>query len=280
MVFGKFEQAGSLWIMALNGKVAVVTGAAQGLGKGFVEILLQNGANVALLDLNEKAGKDLEENLNKAYGADRAHFYTADVSSEQQFKDAFQKVLTKFGRVDIFCNNAGIVNEKNWEKTVSINLCAVVRGTYLALEHMKKENGGQGGVIVNVASLAGLGPLPSAPIYTATKHGVVGFSRALSMASQLANYGVRINVLCPTFVRTALIDTFHSEELTGQFFNLKTVTESLLDKHPLVEVEDVAKGFLLLVKDESLNGAVLAVRSTGTGIVSFPTEIPKTPVSL
>lgn len=266
--------------MALKGKVAVVTGAAQGLGKGFVEILLQNGAQVALLDVNEKSGKDLEENLNEAYGADRAHFYTADVSSEQQFKDAFQEVVTKFGRVDIFCNNAGIVNEKNWEKAVSVNLNGVVRGTYLALEHMKKENGGQGGVIVNVASLAGLGPLPSAPIYTATKHGVVGFCRALSMASQLASYGVRINVLCPTFARTSLIDTFHSEELTGQFFNLKAVSESLMEKFPPVEVEDVAKAFLLLVKDESLNGAVLAVQNNGTGVVSFPTEVPKTPVSL
>ncbi|XP_072518076.1 15-hydroxyprostaglandin dehydrogenase [NAD(+)] [Salminus brasiliensis] len=266
--------------MVLKDKVAVVTGAAQGLGKGFVEILLQNGAKVALLDLNEEAGKELEEHLSKVHGADRAHFYTADVSSEQQLKDVFQKIVTKFGRIDIFCNNAGIVNEKNWEKTVSINLSGVVRGTYLALEHMKKENGGQGGVIVNVASLAGLGPLPSAPIYTATKYGVVGFSRALAMASELASYGVRINTLCPTFVRTALIDTFHSEEKTGQFFNLKSVTESLLDKFPLIEVEQVAKGFLLLVKDDSLNGAVLSVQNSGASFVSFPKEIQKTPVSL
>ncbi|XP_037401630.1 15-hydroxyprostaglandin dehydrogenase [NAD(+)]-like isoform X2 [Pygocentrus nattereri] len=167
-------------MMALQGKVAVVTGAAQGLGKGFAEILLQNGAKVALLDINEKAGKELETQFNEAYGADRTHFYPVDVSSDQQFKDAFQKILSKFGQVDIFCNNAGIINEKQWEKTVSINLCGVVRGTYLALEHMKKENGGQGGVIVNVASLAGLVPLAPTPIYTATKSGVVAFTQALA----------------------------------------------------------------------------------------------------
>ncbi|KAL7843905.1 hypothetical protein SRHO_G00224440, partial [Serrasalmus rhombeus] len=246
-------------MMALQGKVAVVTGAAQGLGKGFAEILLQNGAKVALLDINEKAGKELETQFNETYGADRTHFYPVDVSSDQQFKDAFQKILSKFGQVDIFCNNAGIVNEKQWEKTVSINLCGVVRGTYLALEHMKKENGGQGGVIVNVASLAGLVPLVPAVVYTATKFGVVGFTRALALASEVANYGVRINALCPSFVRTPLTDNINWEEQTEQFMGVVDFTRSLMEKNPFLEVEEVSKGLLLLVKDESLNGACLAV---------------------
>ncbi|XP_037402145.1 15-hydroxyprostaglandin dehydrogenase [NAD(+)]-like [Pygocentrus nattereri] len=267
-------------MMALQGKVAVVTGAAQGLGKGFAEILLQNGAKVALLDINEKAGKELETQFNEAYGADRTHFYPVDVSSDQQFKDAFQKILSKFGQVDIFCNNAGIVNEKQWEKTVSINLCGVVRGTYLALEHMKKENGGQGGVIVNIASLVGLLPLAQTPIYTATKFGVVGFTQALALASEVANYGVRINVLCPSLVRTPLTDNFNSEEQTGQFMGLMNFTRSLMKKFPVVEVEEVCKGLLLLVKDDSLNGACLAVMKDEAGLVSFPKEIPKTPVAL
>ncbi|XP_076843170.1 15-hydroxyprostaglandin dehydrogenase [NAD(+)]-like isoform X2 [Brachyhypopomus gauderio] len=173
----------SLLTMSLKDKVALVTGAAQGLGRGFAEILLKNGAKVAFLDLNETLGKDIQDQFNEIYGSDRTQFYPGDVTSDQQFKDVFQKVLHKFGRIDIVCNNAGILNEKDWEKTVSINLCGMVRGTYLALDHMKKQRGGQGGVIVNVASLAGLGPLPGAPVYTATKHGVVGFSRALASSS-------------------------------------------------------------------------------------------------
>ncbi|KAL7854279.1 hypothetical protein AOLI_G00211230 [Acnodon oligacanthus] len=274
------DAAACLYMMVLQGKVAVVTGAAQGLGKGLAEILLQNGAKVALLDINEKAGKEVETQFNEAYGADRAHFYPVDVSSDQQFKDAFQKILSKFGQVDIFCNNAGILNEKQWEKMVSINLCGVVRGTYLALEHMKKENGGQGGVIINTASLAGFGPLPTAPLYTATKFGVVGFTRALAMASEMANYGVRINALCPAFIRTPLMDNFNSEEQTGQFFGLMGFLHSLMEKSPPLQVEEVTKGLILLVKDESLNGACLAVANDGAGLVSFSEGNPKTPVAL
>ncbi|KAK1788555.1 hypothetical protein P4O66_016975 [Electrophorus voltai] len=259
-------------MMILNDKVAVVTGASQGLGRGFAEILLENGAKVALLDLNETLGREVQAHFNEIYGSDRTQFYPCDVASDELFKDAFQKVLHKFGRVDVFCNNAGILNEKDWEKTVSINLSGVVRGTYLAMDHMKKQNGGQGGVIINVASMAGLGPLPGAPIYTATKHGVVGFSRALAETSNIADYGVRINALCPGFVRTALLNSFQTDE--------KAMLESIMEKAKFLEVEDVAKAFLLLVKDESLNGAVLVVASAGTAFMSFPTELPRTPVTL
>ncbi|XP_017347982.1 15-hydroxyprostaglandin dehydrogenase [NAD(+)] [Ictalurus punctatus] len=264
----------------LKGKVAVVSGSAQGLGKSFTHILLENGAQVAMLDVSEALGQELQVQLNQQYGSDRTQFYKADVSSDQQFTDVFQKILSKFGRIDIFCNNAGIADEENWEKTVSINLSGVVRGTYLALDHMKKQNGGNGGVIINVASLAGLGPLPSAPIYTATKYGVVGFTRAVSMASQVSGYGVRINALCPSFVRTALIDSFNQKEKTGQFHSLASLTRSLMDKSPMIEVEQVAKAFLFLVKDESMNGAAVLVRNEGAGYVKFPTDVETTPISL
>ncbi|XP_070839376.1 15-hydroxyprostaglandin dehydrogenase [NAD(+)]-like isoform X2 [Chaetodon trifascialis] len=140
--------------MALNGKVAVVTGAAMGIGKAITEMLLQNGAKVALLDVNETAGKDFMEALEKQYGQERTLFMICNVESEEQLKAAFQKTAETFGGIDILCNNAGILNESAWEKTVSINLMGTIRGTYLALEHMSKLSGGRGGVIVNTASLA------------------------------------------------------------------------------------------------------------------------------
>uniref|UniRef100_A0A8C2PQI8 Zgc:56585 n=1 Tax=Cyprinus carpio TaxID=7962 RepID=A0A8C2PQI8_CYPCA len=141
--------------MDLKEKVAVVTGAAQGLGRSFVEILLKNGAKVALIDVNKSLGEELKSTLDQEHGRDRTEFHTADVSSEEDFK-VLEKIVETFGRIDILCNNAGIVNEKHWEKTIAINLGGVVRGTYLALEHMKKENSGNGGVIVNISSIAGL----------------------------------------------------------------------------------------------------------------------------
>ncbi|XP_012990213.1 15-hydroxyprostaglandin dehydrogenase [NAD(+)] [Esox lucius] len=257
-------------MMALHGKVALVTGAAQGLGKGFSEILLQNGAKVALLDVNEKGGKVLKAAFDKEYGPDRTLLLTCTVESEEQLKDAFQKTVDTFGGLDIVCNNAGIVNENNWEKCVSINLNGVVRGTYLALQHMKKENGGRGGVIVNVSSLAGLGPLLTAPIYTATKHGVVGFSRAMADASSVCDYGVRINMLCPSFADTSLLTCLTSDETAGQFISLRGVAEKMKDQFGVLEVSVVAENFLKLVTDESRNGEALMVQMQGASYVTFP----------
>ncbi|MBN3296241.1 15-hydroxyprostaglandin dehydrogenase [NAD(+)] [Amia ocellicauda] len=257
--------------MALTSKVALVTGAAKGLGKGFSEILLKNGAKVALLDINEAAGKELKSAFDKQYGVDSTIFQLCDVSSEVQLKEAFRKTVEFFGKLDITCNNAGITNEQKWEKTVAINLNGVIRGTYLALQYMKKENGGQGGVIVNVASMAGLGPFLSVPVYTATKHGVVGFSRAMADASQLCDYGVRINILCPAFVRTDIVDSLSADDRTGQFSLLKAYTHKLVETHGMLEVSEVAEGFLQLVTDESKNGAAMRLtKKTGCSFMEFP----------
>ncbi|KTG38981.1 hypothetical protein cypCar_00028768 [Cyprinus carpio] len=201
--------------MDLKEKVAVVTGAAQGLGRSFVEILLKNGAKVALIDVNKSLGEELKSTLDQEHGRDRTEFHTADVSSEEDFK--------------------------------------------------------------------GLGPLPLAPIYTATKHGVVGFSRAMAAVSKLANYGVRINTLCPWFVKTSLLSVMSSEEHLGSFFPLKGFADTMMENRGCLEADVVAKAFLVLVKDESKNGDVLMVDPEGAAFVSFPEpgkNMPSTPVSL
>ncbi|KAJ8276755.1 hypothetical protein COCON_G00085070 [Conger conger] len=244
-------------IMALIGKVALVTGAGQGLGKGFSDILLKNGAKVALLDINENIGENTRADFGKGYGEDRVCFFTCDVASVEQLEDAFQKTIERFGRINIMSNNAGILNETNWEKMVAVNLNAVIRGTYLALQHMKKDTGGEGGVIVNTASLAGLGFLLTVPVYTATKHGVVGFTRAVAGASEESGYGVRINALCPGLVKTALLDS--TSERHGQFAHLSHLSKEVVKKCGILEVPVVAEGFLQLVMDEGKNGAVMKI---------------------
>ncbi|XP_061819003.1 15-hydroxyprostaglandin dehydrogenase [NAD(+)]-like isoform X2 [Nerophis lumbriciformis] len=139
--------------MPVSGKVCVVTGAAGGIGKAISEVLFKNGAKVVLLDVDESAGRILMEALNKEDGKDRALFLSCDVQSEEQMKAALETTMKKFGRMDVLCNNAGVLNEDDFEKTVAINLVAVIRGTYLALQHMNKMAGGQGGVIVNISSM-------------------------------------------------------------------------------------------------------------------------------
>ncbi|XP_059911840.1 15-hydroxyprostaglandin dehydrogenase [NAD(+)]-like [Gadus macrocephalus] len=250
--------------MALEGRTAVVTGAAQGIGRSISEILLKNGAKVALLDVAEATGTTLKKSLDGQYGPERTLFIPCDVQSQQQFKAALQKVVETFGHLDIFCNNAGIANENDWEKTVSINLMGVVRGSYLALEHMNKLSGGQGGVIINIASLAGLGPLPGAPIYTATKHGVVGFTRAMAETSKRSGYGVRFNTICPDFAKTDILNYLDSTATLGQFAHLADPTRKFVEQHGLLDVSQVSEAFLQLVFDETKDGASLMVLLKGS----------------
>ncbi|XP_041808441.1 15-hydroxyprostaglandin dehydrogenase [NAD(+)]-like [Chelmon rostratus] len=257
--------------MALNGKIAVVTGAAMGIGKAMVEILLQNGAKVALLDVNETAAKNLMEALEKQYGQERTLFLKCNVESEEQIKAAFQKTTETFGGIDIVCNNAGILNESVLEKTVSINLVGVIRGTYLAQEHMSKLSGGRGGVIVNTASLAGLGPLLTCPVYTATKHGVVGFTRAVAAASAASGYGVRVNALCPGFVQTELFTAFPSK--LGQYSHLADAGQKIVDNIGILTVAEVAESLLELLTDETKNGEALLILPKGKEYVTFPSLV-------
>ncbi|XP_046568434.1 15-hydroxyprostaglandin dehydrogenase [NAD(+)]-like [Haliotis rubra] len=111
--------------MQLKDKVVFITGGAQGFGRGVAEAVLKKG------------GK-------------------CDVTNVAEFEDAFKAAVSKFGHVDVMCNNAGILDERIWEKELEINFTAVVRGTMMALNHMRKDKGGRGGVIINTASTAGM----------------------------------------------------------------------------------------------------------------------------
>ncbi|XP_057677725.1 15-hydroxyprostaglandin dehydrogenase [NAD(+)]-like [Corythoichthys intestinalis] len=253
--------------MSLSGKVAVVTGAAAGIGKAFCEILHKNSATVVLLDVNESAGESLMDSLNED-GQNRALFLTCDVTSEQQLKGVFKIIAENFGGIDILCNNAGIVDEKNWEQTVDINLLGVIKGTYAALEHMSKLNGGRGGVIVNTASMAGIKPLISCPVYSATKSAVIGFSRAMAGASTMAGYGIRFNALCPALVQTELLTSLTDK--LGQFTHLGETTRKLLEKHGVLSASEVAECLLELVTDESKNGEALMISFRGKMYTTFP----------
>ncbi|XP_023147057.1 15-hydroxyprostaglandin dehydrogenase [NAD(+)]-like isoform X2 [Amphiprion ocellaris] len=254
--------------MALNGKTAVVTGAALGIGRAITEILVKNGAKVALLDVNEAEAKTLKKALDKQYGQENTLFVKCDVESEEQIKAALQTTADTFGGIDIVCNNAGILNEGEWEKTVSINLLGVIRVTYLVLKHMNKLSGGRGGVVVNTASMAGLGPFLTCPAYSATKHGVVGFTRSMALASIVSDYGIRFNAVCPGFVQTDLMDNIPNN--LGQFSHLADIEKEMVEKMGTIHPSVVAECVLELVTDERKNGDHLLVKSNQKSYVTFP----------
>ncbi|KAL8617399.1 hypothetical protein ACOMHN_035891 [Nucella lapillus] len=146
--------------MDLKGRGVFLTGGAQGLGKSFTIALLEKKAKVQFCDINAEVGKATEAELKKQYGADSVSFVQCDVTNAQQLQEAFDSAIKKI-----------------WEKMLDINVTAQIRGSEIALEHMRRDKGGRGGVIINTASLAGwLRRSCLSPVYAASKSAMITFT--------------------------------------------------------------------------------------------------------
>lgn len=236
--------------MSLVGRAALITGAASGLGLSFSRALLEEGCGVNLVDLNRQEGEKQVQTLQKKYGRDKAFFSHCDVTDSSQLAATFKKTHEFFGRLDIVCNNAGVTSMSDWRKTLDINLRAVIDGTFLALKYMSTQKGGHGGLVVNTASFGGLVPMSFEPVYSASKHGVVGFTR--SMFRLVDSDGVRVNALCPAFADTPMVSEGRKES---------PLFDSLVETTGLLTTDDVTQGLLQLIKDQDNSGEVVTITS-------------------
>lgn len=194
----------------LDGKVAVVTGASGGMGRLFCESLCRRGAEVWGWDVNEEGLAAVESSAReKGYA-----FHTAlvDMANAGQVAKGVADILAQRRRIEIWLNNAGVGTRGSFRKTsaaalekiVDVNLNGVLYGTQAALTHMETMGGG---TIVNMASVAGFVPAPYLALYTATKHAVVGFTRAVREELRLECSSTRLVLVAPGFVDTPMIGT-------------------------------------------------------------------------
>jgi NAD(P)-dependent dehydrogenase (short-subunit alcohol dehydrogenase family) len=235
--------------MDIEGKTAIVSGAASGIGRATALLLARKGAKVLLADINESQGQEALREATQAEAT--AGFIRMDATDDADVKGAIERVVTMWGRLDIMFNNAGILTggprfpetpASQWSRVIDLNLTAVIRGTQLAYEAMRATGGG---VIVNTASMAGINPWPMDPVYSASKGGVVFFTKALAGLAQ--SHGVRVNCVCPTIVETPLLADATDREVQNLF------------KFTRVKAGDVALAVLRLIEDDSAAGKALTV---------------------
>lgn len=190
-----------------NSKIAVVTGAASGLGRGFCTQMAQQGATVVAADINLEGAQETVAQIEASGGnATAAH---VDVADYAQVKSLIEDAAQQHGRIDYVFNNAGIavngpmeeIPIEDWEKILAINLNGVVYGTEVAYKIMAKQRSGH---IVNTASLAGLIPSPLLVPYSTTKFAVVGLCEALQLEAPRKN--VKVTALCPGFIDSGIYD--------------------------------------------------------------------------
>uniref|UniRef100_A0A8D7ZEN4 15-hydroxyprostaglandin dehydrogenase [NAD(+)] n=1 Tax=Leptochiton asellus TaxID=211853 RepID=A0A8D7ZEN4_9MOLL len=259
--------------MKVKGCSAVVTGGASGIGKAICQALVIQEAQVCVVDVNASEGKLAVEELKLLHGEENVLFVQADVSSEDELKGAFDKAKSTFGRIDVVVNNAGILEEKDWRACVNVNLVGVISGTMLALEHMGMESGGSGGsggVIINMASAAGLTPMfHFMPTYCATKAAVLAHTRSWSTNPRCARQGIRFNAVCPGIVQTPITRGFTQEAL----INLSEEEMAAYHSAKKIEPSRVAEVVLELIEDDTKNGAIIDVRVEGARRVEYPTKL-------
>ena len=193
-----------------EGKVAVITGGASGIGFGMAERFAAAGMTVVLADINEDALPEAESRLAER-GAS-ALGVPVDVADPDQVEELARRVLDEFGAVHVLCNNAGVnssdepiweISRQDWERVIDINLRGVIHGIRTFLPHMLEQD--SEGFIVNTASAAGLGSRPGISPYVATKHAVIALSESLHHDLVAAGSKLRAAVLCPGRIRTPMM---------------------------------------------------------------------------
>lgn len=234
----------------LHDKIAVITGAAGGIGLVTAKTFVANGAKVIIWDVADEAGNKAQDELPDT------HYMHVDVSDQAAVRQAVEQVVERFGKIDILVNNAGItrdatllkMKEEQWDSVINVNLKGVFNGARVVAEQMAVQSNG---VILNTSSVVALYGNFGQTNYVAAKSGIIGMTKV--WARELGRKGIRVNAVAPGFIATEMIDS---------------VPEKVIDKlkaqtplQRLGDPQDIANAYLFLASDEAafITGTVLSV---------------------
>lgn len=240
--------------MRLKDKVAIITGAAQGIGKATAVKFINEGAKVAITDIGVDNLKSTAAELEALGG--EVLFYESNVVKRDEIQTVVEDVISKWGKVDILVNNAGItadsqllkMSEEDFDKVIAVNLKGVYNCTQIIAKVMAEKGSG---VILNASSVVGVYGNFGQTNYAATKWGVIGMTKTWS--KELGKKGIRVNAVAPGFILTPMVKKMPDK-----------VLDMMRDKSPLKDLglpEDVANAYAFLASEEArfITGAVLSV---------------------
>lgn len=241
---------------SIAGRTALVTGAASGMGRATAHLFADEGATVAVSDVDADGAAAVAGEIEASGG--RALAFDLDVGDADRIRAVVQDVSSRLGPIDILVNNAGVIGagpvdaetfESTWERTLRINLTAHARLVRACLPDLTRNGEGR---VVNIASTEGLGASAFTSPYTASKHGVIGLTRALAV--ELGGRGVTVNCICPGPIRTGMTEPIPDE-------HKRRFARRRVPLRRYGEPEEVAHGTLSLVLPAAsyINGAVLVV---------------------
>ena len=240
--------------MKLAGRVALVTGAAQGIGKAVALLLARNGADIVVSDINLEKAEETANEINSI--GRKALAVKVDVANWNDVEQMVEVILEKFAKIDILVNNAGITRDKlilrmtdeDWDAVLNVNLKGTFHCTKAVVRHMAKQRSGK---IVNIASVVGEMGNAGQANYSASKAGVIGLTKTI--AREFAQRGININAIAPGYIETPMTEALPEKA--------KEELKRLIPMERLGKPEDVAEAVLFLVSEESnyITGQVLNV---------------------
>jgi meso-butanediol dehydrogenase / (S,S)-butanediol dehydrogenase / diacetyl reductase len=242
----------------LNEKVAIVTGAARGIGRAAALLFAKEGASVAIADLDETNGQETASLIRSAGG--QAEFYKANLISADDVNHLMESTFNKFGKIDILYNNAGInhfakitdLNESDWDLVMAVNVKSVFLTCKYAIPYMIKQ---KSGVILNTASAAALVGLRNLAVYTASKGAVLQLTR--NIALDYAVQGIRANAICPGVTSTEMTEKVIKSDPDP--IAARSRFDRVIPRGTMATPSEIANVALFLVSDESsyITGAAI-----------------------
>jgi len=227
----------------LNKRIAIVTGGAQGFGLAVSERFIQSGAKVIIWDIDEEAAKKAKEKIN----SENLNYQIVDVSNFENINKSLSEIENKYGKIDIFINNAGIAGMNTtvaeypldeWKKVINLNLNSVFYCCKAVVPFMEKNNYGR---IVNIASIAGKEGNPNASAYSTSKAGVIGLTK--SLGKELAQKNIAVNCVTPAAAKTRIFDQMTKEHIDYML--------SKIPRNKFAKVEELASLVTWLASEEN-----------------------------